>query len=1192
MLGMQIRLNYEKGFSLPQFPCTVKVMKLAVLFMAICFLHTGTPAYSQKVSVIGRNMTLEEALKAIEKQTNLNFFYRSNEVREMPPLNLNFTDVDFEKVLDYIFRKSEFEYIHENNTIIVKRKSNDSSVVQRTQDPSKTVKGTVVDKSGEPLISATVHVKGKDIWTSTDLNGEFTLEKVMSGDTISISYIGFENQEIIFDKQESLRIVMNPETSLLEGVVVTGYQIIDKRTFTGSVAKIEARELSTGVTSDIGKSLQGLVAGVSIENTSGTFGTKSKIRIRGTSSISGNQEPLWVIDGVALDDPVNINPNQLYSGDASTLLSSAIAGLNPDDIEDIQILKDASATAMYGTQAVNGVIVVTTKKGRVGGPSVSYKNNFILSIKPSIGNFNVMNSKQRMEFSEELYQKNIVDFTNLNSTYGAFGKILYQLSRKQITWDQYYEEIQRAKTYNTDWFDVLFKNNVTQEHSASVSTGTDKSQFYMSMSYFNDAGATRNQSTDRFSGNFKGNFRLSESFSITGILYGSIRNQRSFYNNNPYNYALNTSRAMRPYDDEGELEYYQSNYAPFNILHEMDNNFVDIKLKEISFQVEGKWDITEILNFSTIASGRSTSASSENIATEISNLAESYRAMQSIAIRDRNDRLYNDPYDDSEFPISVLPRGGIAAIENSLGEFYTFRNTINYKPQIKKDHSFDLMAGSEIKQKKYNSYYFKAYGLEYNRGMTASPDYRAIQRDLLSSGSPYYKMGVNTYREASFFANLAYRYKHNYNFTFSTRADGSNRLGASEKFRFLPIWVLGTSWNIGDERFLKNVGWIDFMKLRGSYGTRGNISGLGSPELLAYYGTTSRFNPNEVENIIDITAPDNPTMQWEKEKMANIALEVGLFSRISTTLEWYHRDNYDLIGNVQVSRVSGFTTKTMNWADMTNRGFEVTINSRNINKENFQWNSILTFGYNKNIVSRLENTSNVFGQTVDRGAPMVGRPVSGLYSFRFATLDQDGLPLFYDSNGNMTNKWSRYSTNLDMLKYEGSREPLGSGGLTNQLSYKNLSLSFLFTYSFGNKIRLNPFFSTYYSDTDALSAELANRWTTPGDEKYTNVPRIIDPDTRTMLLQESADPFTAYNRSDIRVVNGSFIRFKNFVFSYTLPQRLVKRLNMQSFKFNAQGNNLVLWADRNLKGQDPEAIVAGVSIPPLTSFSIGIEFIF
>lgn len=1188
-------------------------MKTIFLVLTVACLHFSAIGHAQRITIVKNNMTIAEIFKEIEHQANMNFFYKHNEVNDIPAMSLNLRNVELRQVLDRVFDPGVFNVVVEKKTIIVNRKrksegrspdglhsANDVADTKAEKD----LKGKVTDAvTGEPLGGATVEVKGTVVATLSDNNGSFLLEGVKSGDVIVVRYTGYKSREVRIGNETSIVIKLDVDIQDLEEVVITGYQKIDKRTFTGSVGKVNPTDMATAGIGDVSKAIQGMVAGVAVENTSGTFGTKSKIRIRGNSSISGNQEPLWVVDGVVLDDPVNVNPNELYSGNTEELLSSAISGINPDDIEEIQILKDASATAMYGTQAVNGVIVVTTKKGKVGPPVVNYRADFTLNQKPSIQKFNVMNSKQRMELSEELYEKNIMDFTNLYSTYGAFGKLLDDLSNKKITWDEYYDEIQRAKTYNTDWFDVIFRNNLTQEHSVSLSTGNENAQYYMSGSYFGDNGQTRNQFVKRYNGNIKANFKLSKRFSITGSLNGSVRTQRSFgtfnettsgglpqrdFDINPYTYARTTSRAMRPFDDEGNLMFYQANFAPFNILHELDNNFVDIKLKELRFQLDGNYRIHRDLTYSFIVSAHTSSAMSEHISTENSNVAESHRAMQTIAIRNANNRLYLDPYGESQFKISILPRGGIAMVDNSQGDFYTIRNMINYKPVIKERHAFDLMAGSEIKERKYDRYSFTGYGLEYEKGMTASPDYRAIQRDQFSAtGSPYYKMGVNIYREASFFANLAYSLNHKYNFTLSARADGSNRLGASERFRFLPIWVLGGSWNVDREQFMQDINWIDFLKLRASFGKRGNISGLGSPELLAYSGTTTRFDPDEVENIISITAPDNPSLQWEKEKMANLAVEVGLLSRLSATLEWYHRNNYDLIGNVEVSRASGFLRKSMNWADMVNKGYEVTLNMRTIDRKDFKWNTVVTYGYNKNTVTRLQLSNGVITQTRERGAPMLNRPVTGLYSFKFAGLNADGLPMFYNSRGHLTNSFSRYTIDLGMLNYEGSREPLGSGGLTNQFQYKDFNLSFLFTYSYGNKVRLNPVLQRYFSDVDAISAELANRWTTPGDEKYTNIPRIIEPETRSALLQANAEPFMAYNRSDIRVADGSFIRFKNLMFSYQFPRQFLERIKINQLRVNAQAHNLYLWADPNLKGQDPEAIVTGVFIPAMTTFSLG-----
>jgi len=1195
----------------------VDIGRFCVLSLVFLLLSLKVMAFQNKtLTFSGREVSLLSIFDEIKKQTGTIVFYSNELLNDKEKVTVDFKNTSLSSVMTELLKNKPLIYQFSDDYILIKKKPVTASGTKAsavkpqstaTQDTLVTLTGKVMNNASMMGIAGvSVTNVNRNITVVSDGVGMFRI-KGKEGDSVRFNFIGMLPVKQPFQKEELQMVLLSSKVEEMREVVITGYQVVDKRTFTGSVGKVDTKLLATAASSDVGKALQGAVAGVAVENSSGTFGTKSKIRIRGNSSISGNQEPLWVVDGIVLDDPVNVNPNQLYSGDAATMLSSAISGINPDDIEDIQILKDASATAMYGTQAVNGVIVVTTKRGKIGSPVVSYKNTFSVGIKPRITQFNVMNSKERMEFSEEMYAKNLIDFTNLNQTYGAYGKLLNQLSKKEIDWDGFYDGIQRAKTYNTDWFDVLFRNSLTQEHSLGVSSGTEKAQYYMSGSYFRDGGQTKGQYTDRYTANLRANYNLSEKFTLTASLYASARNQRMFgafnstesvagiierdFDINPYTYARTTSRAMRPYADDGSLEFYQTNFAPFNIIHELENNFIDIKAREVKFQLDGKWDIAKRLTYLGIVSGRMTSAYSEHIATEKSNVAESYRAMGSLSIRSLNPWLYDDPYDDSQYPISVLPRGGIVITDNTLADFYTVRNSLNWKPIIAQKHSFDILGGTELRHRKYYTDYYKGYGFDYNRGMTASPDYRAIQRDLLSTGgSPYYGKGQSVSHEASFFANLAYTFNHKYNLTLSLRADGSNRLGASERFRFLPIWVAGASWNAVDENFLKDIKWLNNLKLRASYGMRGNISGLGSPELLAYYGTTVRFDPNTVENSITISAPDNPTMQWEKEKMGNVALELGVFERFSATLEYYFRKNYDLIGNLEVSRVSGFQRKTMNWADMKNEGFEFTLNTHNIKQKNFDWNTIFTFGYNRNTVTRMSNSNTtVLQATIDKGSPAVGYPVNGLYSFRFAGLDSEGLPQFYNARNEPTYRITKYYRTLSILDYEGSRDPLGSGGLTNSFRYKNLSLSFLFTYAYGNKIRLNPFFQRYYSDVEALDASLAQRWTAPGQEAYTNVPRIIEAETRSRLLQENADPFTFYNRSNIRVANGSFVRLKNVMLSYNVPSNLSKKIGLKSLQINGQAQNLVLWADPKLNGQDPEALVSGVSIPAATTYTLGLS---
>lgn len=1180
------------------------------LFITSFFSFQALAGYSQKLTLTLENVQLKQALEDIEHQSQYYFVYNHQLIDASRPITLHIKEENIDNVLNAIFSKTDIAWSIVDRQVVLYKKDPAPSPKTETHDrilpvaqtPQGVLKGKVLDENKQPMPGVNILFKGTLQGTVTGVNGEFSLNRPAGASVVVVSMIGYKTREIEIGNKTEITVELKPDVKKLDEVVVTGYQTVDKRTFTGSVSKIDVDQISQAGTGDVGKMLQGAVAGVSVENVSGTFGTKSKIRIRGNSSISGNQEPLWVIDGVVLDDPVNVNPNQLYSGDANTLLSSAISGINPDDIEDIQILKDASATAMYGTQAVNGVIVVTTKRGKKGRTTINYRNNFTVTMKPTIADFNVMNSKERMEFSEEMYQKNLMDFGNMNQQYGAYGMLLTRLSNREITWDQFDESVQRAKTYNTDWFKVLFQNSLVQEHSLSMSSGSEKQQFYMSASYYHDNGQVNNQNTDRFTANMKGTFNINKVVSVTANLYGSARNQRIFgtqdaseYNGitsrafdiNPYNYAKNTSRAMRPYNDAGEYEHYLSRFAPFNILEELDNNFIDVKTREIKFQVDLNLQITPKLTFWGLASGRLTNSYSEHIATEESNIARAYRAVEAGW---NNGLLFDDPNDGNSNPVTILPRGGIVQTDNVLGEFYTTRGSFNWK-NVYGLHSFDFMAGTEARAKTYLTDYYKGYGYEYLKGMVASPIYIALQRELQSNGS-YYNKGKSITREVSFFANLAYTLNSKYNFTFSIRSDGSNRLGKSERFRFLPIWVVGASWNIDRENFLKETAWLDYLKIRGSYGLRGNIGGLGSPDMLAYYNTTNRFEPEANESYISISSPDNPYLQWEKEHMFNIALEIGLFERAGLTVEYYNRRNFDLIGNVPVSRVGGFPTRTANWASMRNHGYEITLNTHNIKLKDFDWKTIFTFGYNNNKVLDLNTWTTVSVLSTDEGHAMKGRPLTGLYSFRYAGLTHDGLPLFYDEKNQKTNAINPYSQELGMLQYEGSRDPLGSGGLTNTFRYKGLNLSVLFTYSFGNKVRLNPLISYYYDDVSALSGDLAQRWTTPGDEYYTNVPRIFEKETRDRLKTAGADPVLLYNRSDIRIADASFIRLKSITLSYSLPAQWMRSLRIQSAQLRAQAQNLVLWADKKLKGQDPEALVTGVGIPSPKTVSLGLSIDF
>lgn len=1185
-----------------------RTMKLTFLLIFIATMQLSANVYSQSgnISLKLKNADLETALHKIQKNSSYSFFYSTDDIKSTKTISIDVKDEPLEQVLNVLLDPFHLSYSVQNNLIVLKRSNELSATVKESEKNAfaRIIKGKVISKEdGQPLPGVGVFLKEKpSVGASTDANGNFQLTIPDDAKTLVFSMAGFQKQEIAIGSKSEFNITLVTEVTQLKDVVVTGYQTMNKRTFTGSVGKISSDKIKELAMPDIGKMLQGQVAGVSVENTSGTFGSKAKIRIRGNSSIIGNKEPLWVVDGVVLDDIVNINPNQLYSGDAGNLLSSAISGLNPNDIEDIQILKDASATALYGTQAVNGVIVVTTKKGKKGDIAINYRNNTTVAMIPSILDFNVMNSKEQLEFSQDFYTKNPSYLQNMNSTYGAYGKLYKEWAAKDISDARFDQLLREYKMQNTDWFKELFHNSVMQEHSLSFSSGNDQAQYYTSLSFLNDNGQTEGQNTNRYTGNIKANYNINKRLQLTATLSGSARDQKVFgssnavtdngsvsraYDLNPYVYAMSTSRAMRPYDKEGELEYYQTNFAPFNIIHELNNNFFTMKTREIKLQGDLGYKISKNLTFNSLVSGRLTTAGSNHIVTELSNTAQAYRA-DDIKVRNYNPYLYTDPNGEEQYPISVLPRGGILYVDETQGTFYTFRNSVSWKPTIGTEHAFDILIGAEARHRKYESNSTTGYGYEYYRGKVASPDYRAVQRDLLNNSS-YYNVGNSVQNEFSWFVNAGYSLHDRYNLMATLRSDGSNKMGKSQRFKFFPTWQLSGAWNIEKENFMEQVEWVNLLKIRASYGLRGNVNNIGSSEMLVYFGKTNRFDADANESALVITSPANPSLQWEKEHAFNVGLDYVIFKDLGGTLEFYNRQNFDLIGTVPSSFVTGWSNKVVNWASMQNTGVEVTLSYKKPISKKLLWNTVVTWAYNKNKVLDAYFNQNVYQATGDAGSARVGMPLNGLYSFKFAGLDDQGLPTFYDENGNRTTLINNYNNNLGMLQYEGSRDPLASGGITNTFKYKSISLSVLLTYAYGNKIRLLPFYSNYYDDATAYSGDLANRWTTPGDERYTNVPRILDQDTYNYWLLQNTNPVASYNRSDIRVANGSYLRLKNISLSYELPAYILKRVGIKSASINALAQNIYVWADKKLKGQDPESLIGGSNTPMPKTVSLGLS---
>lgn len=1081
------------------------------------------------------------------------------------------------------------------------------SVPSLAQTP-RTIKGKVVDEKGEPLTGASIRIVGTTAGTAADLDGNFSLNLPAGKTQLVVSFIGYADQKVT--AKNGMVIKLTPDSQSLSEVVVTGMVATDKRLFTGASDRLKADNVKLDGVPDVSRGLEGRSAGVSVQNVSGTFGTAPKIRVRGATSILGSSKPLWVVDGVIQEDIVEIGPDALSSGDATTLISSAIAGLNADDIESFQILKDGSATSIYGAKAMAGVIVITTKKGRKGTSSFSYTGEFTSRFVPSYREFNIMNSQDQMSVYAEMQDKGWLNFSDVYRahTSGVFGKMYHLMNtydpiRRQFVLENSPEGqaayLRRAELRNTDWFDELFSPAIMQNHSVSLSTGTDRSQMYVSASAMLDPGWMKASNVRRYTGNFNGTFDLAKQLSLTvigGLAYrqqrapGTVSQQSDAVNGavsrdfdiNPYSYALNTSRTLDP------NETYMRNYAPFNIKHELDNNYMDFAILDLKTQAELKWKPIRGLTLAVLGAVKYSSSNQEHKITEHSNQALAYRAMGDGETIKNNSFLYKDPDKPNTDPFTILPEGGFYNTRLYKMLSHDLRATATYNTEIADKHIINTYAGIEFNAQDRTSNAFDGWGMQYDKSEVAFWDYLAFKR-LKEKNNGYYELDNTFARSNAVFGTATYSYRHRYTLTGTARYEGSNRLGRSMKARWLPTWNIAAAWNAHEEDFFKKYlgKHVSNLTLKTSYSLTADTGPSSVRNSRVILDTKSPWRPtaSATEVAIFIQEPENEGLTYEKKHEFNFGIDLGLLNnRISITADVYKRDNFDLIG--RINTMAGL--RYGNVATMKSHGYELSISTKNIQTKNFSWTTDFIFGYNQTEITKLKTVNNMLNFVSGNGFAREGYPVRSLFSIPFTGLDDKGFPTFkMNDEVNRTNYASinfQEREKLDYLKYEGATDPTFTGSLGNIFNWKNFRLNLFVTYSGGNKLRLDPIFRVSYDDVSAMERDFNDRWVNSGDEAKTDVPvlasrRDVRGNTEIEQLQKG---YNAYNYSTARVADGGFVRMKEISLTYTLPQSLLKSKVINSASIKLQATNLFLiYSDPKLRGQDPEFFRSGGVAAPV-----------
>lgn len=1063
-------------------------------------------------------------------------------------------------------------------------------------------------EDGLPLSGASVENLRTGRGTATNASGIFFID-ARRGDSIHVSFAGKVAQTMAYSGQTSLDVMLAASEGQLGEVIITGFQTLDRKKFAGAATTLKVDEIKINGQTDVSRMMEGRAAGVSIQNVSGTFGAAPKVRVRGATSINGENKPLWVVDGVVLEDIVNISNDQLSSGDPTTLLGSAVAGLNANDIETIDILKDAAATALYGARAMNGVVVITTKKGRSGRPTVSYTGNFSTQLKPSYNDYNIMNSAQQMSVLGELERKGYLNYNILDqANYGVYGQMYMALSATpggtfplQNTPEAKKAFLLRYARANTDWFDVLFRNSLIQEHSVSISGGTERSQSFFSTSFYNDNGWTIADKVKRYTLNFRNNYSFNDKLSVGFLTVGSLRQQRApgtlnrtsnpvsgqfdrEFDINPFSYALNSNRALTAYDSAGNLEYFRRNYAPFNIINELANNYIDLNIIDLKLQGELNYKFNKNLRYEFIGAIRYAKSSREHQITENSNMANAYRANENATINQNNKFLYRDPDNPADPAVVVLPYGGFYNRSEDQLTNFDIRNSLNYNNTFADKHELSFLLGQQIKYADRQTFGSTGYGYQYDNGGIPFVDYR-ILKQTIEANFPYYNMAKFYDRFTAFYFNTQYTFNRKYNLYGTVRYDGSNLLGSSPQARWLPTWSFGGAWNVEQEPFMQKIYAVNYLKLRASYGITASLGPATNTAVVLRSVTTNRPYADERESIIDLINLENADLTWEKNYQANVGLDVGLFgNRLSASVDGYSRRSFDLISRIKTSGIGGEAYKVANYADMESYGFEFLINGQIIKQKNYGWRSTLTFGFNQTEITNAQNQPLIFDLVKAEGGNREGYPVNSLFSLNFQGLEAgSGMPLVIDETGKVNKGVFLQDDKIDHLIYEGPIDPPVTGGFSNTFNYKNLSLNVFITYQYGNKIRLYPAFRSAYVDLDAMPKEFWDRWLQPGDENITNVPAISDQLFNARAGAIGAYPYNNYNYSNVRVADGSFARLKTVSLTYQLGSDALRRLSViKNLSITAAATNFfLLYSDSKLNGQDPEFFNSGGVAQPI-----------
>lgn len=1181
------RTPYKHKFDHNAIKHILMKMQLVSLFLCICLMQVVAKTSGQTVSIFGKNLKLTQIFQKLSEQSDFDILYNSKEIDNVPAITIDMKNASIHSILTYCLEGQPFQYQIKNRTIVIQSKGDDN--LQRS------ITGRVIDENGNPLVGAGIQVLDGKYSASTDQNGYFRLDNIPNNLTkLQISYVGMKST-VVSIKSQMGNIVLSSNNSELDEVLIhTGYQSISKERATGAFDVVSGKKIENKLQTNVLERLEGMVPGLMMIN--GQDKGEDGLTIRGVSTLFGTKRPLIVVDNFPIE------------GD--------IQSINPNDVESITVLKDAAASSIWGARAANGVIVITTKRGKNSGTEFQYTNSFQFQPKPNIGYLNRLSSADDIDIESKLVPRT-AQFEQRVRTQGTpisqYAQLVLDSLTGRITAQEFGQRVGILKNLdNTQQIkDLLMQSPFVQNHSLSLNGGSDKVQYYGSYNYSDSRDYDKLDNRKNHTFFFKSQIQISRKLELginTNLNFGNSRgapvSAMGIFKLKPYDMITdNNGNPLSMNRQAGSSGQSDSNiytiaqrrawgledeaYYP---LLELDRTEINARRAAQRLQAELNYKLFDGINFNLSYQLEKGNAYEKNYAhRNQANLVKLINDYTSPTLNP-DGSISTNPDGTLKSPKYNLPQGG--RLNESRSDFtgHVIRGTMQLNKAFG-NHEIAGILGLENQKVITSANAITKYGYDDNTLQFVQIDHENLNyvTPVLSNISgikPSVPINDNfAYTEDRFvsaFANASYTYKGKYVYSGSIRLDQTNMFGTDPQYLYRPMWSSGLSWNISKEDFMKQLP-FNRLSLRATYGTNGNIPKNSGPFMIA------RADINYWSKLpsLDIYNPENNALRWEKTAITNFGLDFALFDhRVSGKIDYYLRRSQDLLGDEEINPTYGFSTASINTASMNNDGFEIELSTQNIRHKNFIWTTTFMFANNRNKITKVALASAYTNpRSMASGTPyVVGKPYGAMYSIRYGGLTADkGQLQILDEHGNL--EPDRLTSNMEMAYYSGNRRPVSNGAFTNNFQYKNFELNAMFVFYLGHIMRQNmP--SPYYG-IDSKDGRLANAWQKPGDENNTHIPNVIIDNAHWYR-------YTYYrNILDVNVFKADYLKLREVILTYNFPMENWKgQKYIKALQFNAQARNLWTWSS-NKEGIDPEAFQGGMRTLPLSptfAFGVNVKF--